>query len=121
MDKQGKARDETAVLPCRFADKWARVQRASPHGRRAGWALRPVIVKSGDDCRQELLAAQLIAAFNDIFQALAPLSCKLDLLVGVRSRAGQSLEPVVQCGGDSSSLCCQKSCSSLHLKLSALG
>ena len=52
----------------RFAEKWARVRRASPHGRRAGWALRPVIVKSGDDCRQELLAAQLIAAFHAIFR-----------------------------------------------------
>ena len=41
----------------------------SPHGRRPGWAATPIIVKSGDDCRQELLAAQLIEAFHDIFQA----------------------------------------------------
>jgi hypothetical protein len=30
-----------------------------------------VIVKSGDDCRQELLAIQLIRAFSDIFRVCA--------------------------------------------------
>ena len=35
-----------------FADKAKRVQGLSPHGRRPGWAVRPIIVKSGDDCRQ---------------------------------------------------------------------
>jgi phosphatidylinositol 4-kinase B len=45
-----------------------RIQRESPQGRRKGWALRCVIVKSGDDCRQELMAMQLITAFHDIFQ-----------------------------------------------------
>ena len=32
----------------------ARVRKHSPFGRKPGWAVRPVIVKSGDDCRQEL-------------------------------------------------------------------
>jgi len=41
-----------AVYGERFADKAKRVQAQSPHGRRPGWAVRPVIVKSGDDCRQ---------------------------------------------------------------------
>ena len=53
---------------CRWHHKCSRIQRSSPHGRRPGWAVRPVIVKSGDDCRQELLAVQLIKAFHDVFQ-----------------------------------------------------
>ena len=50
-------------------------------GRRAGWALRNVIVKSGDDCRQELLAVQLIQSFADIFQVSA-LSSPSDIANG---------------------------------------
>ncbi|KAJ6741002.1 hypothetical protein OIU79_001010 [Salix purpurea] len=37
-------------------------------GKLPGWDLRSVIVKSGDDCRQEHLAVQLISHFYDIFQ-----------------------------------------------------
>lgn len=46
-----------------------------PHpDRRPGWDLRCVIVKTGDDCRQELLAMQLIRAFHEIFgEARLPL------------------------------------------------
>jgi len=60
-------------VSCRFDAKCKRIQAESPHGRRPAWAVRPVIVKSGDDCRQELLAVQLISTFYDIFQVL--LSC----------------------------------------------
>lgn len=56
------------ITVCRFAAKCKRIQSESPHGRRPGWAVRPVIVKSGDDCRQELLAVQLISTFHSIFQ-----------------------------------------------------
>jgi phosphatidylinositol 4-kinase len=61
-----------------YGERWSarkdRVQAASPHGRRPGWDLRCVIVKTGDDCRQELLAMQLIRAFHEIFaEAQLPL------------------------------------------------
>ncbi|KAL3135684.1 hypothetical protein ABBQ38_006156 [Trebouxia sp. C0009 RCD-2024] len=66
---QEKARNEAiAVYGERFDAKCKRIQSESPHGRRPAWAVRPVIVKSGDDCRQELLAVQLISTFYDIFQ-----------------------------------------------------
>ena len=54
-----------------FETQAARIRKHSPYGRRPGWAVRPVIVKSGDDCRQELLAMQLIRAFHSIFQVRA--------------------------------------------------
>ncbi|KAK2438805.1 Phosphatidylinositol 4-kinase beta 1 [Trifolium repens] len=45
-----------------------RVCKASIYGKLPGWDLRSIIVKSGDDCRQEHLAVQLISHFYDIFQ-----------------------------------------------------
>ncbi|CAI8619127.1 unnamed protein product [Vicia faba] len=45
-----------------------RVRKASIYGNLPSWDLRSVIVKSGDDCRQEHLAVQLISHFYDIFQ-----------------------------------------------------
>ncbi|XP_031280794.1 phosphatidylinositol 4-kinase beta 1-like [Pistacia vera] len=51
-----------------WAMKRERIRKASVHGKLPGWDLRSVIVKSGDDCRQEHLAVQLISHFYDIFQ-----------------------------------------------------
>lgn len=48
--------------------KKERICKASVYGKLPGWDLRSVIVKSGDDCRQEHLAVQLISHFYDIFQ-----------------------------------------------------
>ncbi|KAL5818769.1 hypothetical protein ACOSQ4_022611 [Xanthoceras sorbifolium] len=48
--------------------KKERIQKASVYGKLPCWDLRSVIVKSGDDCRQEHLAVQLISHFYDIFQ-----------------------------------------------------
>lgn len=44
-----------------------RLRRASVYGKHPGWDVRAVIVKTGDDCRQELLAVQMVQAFADVF------------------------------------------------------
>ncbi|WOL02362.1 phosphatidylinositol 4-kinase beta 1 isoform X2 [Canna indica] len=48
--------------------KKERIRRSSAYGKLPGWDLRSVIVKSGDDCRQEHLAVQLVSHFYDIYQ-----------------------------------------------------
>ncbi|XP_064935678.1 phosphatidylinositol 4-kinase beta 1-like isoform X1 [Musa acuminata AAA Group] len=48
--------------------KKERIRRLSAYGKSPGWDLRSIIVKSGDDCRQEHLAVQLVSHFYDIYQ-----------------------------------------------------
>ena len=52
-----------------FEVKEKRVRKQSPFGKLDTWELRAVIVKFGDDCRQEFLAMQLITQFQSIFKA----------------------------------------------------
>lgn len=59
--------DGTDVYGEKWNDRKERIRRRSPHGSRPGWDLTCVIVKSGDDCRQELLSMQLIRTFYSIF------------------------------------------------------
>ncbi|KAL6724638.1 hypothetical protein Aduo_019509 [Ancylostoma duodenale] len=49
-------------------EKKERIRQASPYGRLPGWDLFPVIVKSGDDLMQELLAYQLLVTLKEIWE-----------------------------------------------------
>jgi phosphatidylinositol 4-kinase len=50
-----------------FAQQKARLRGQSVFGGQPGWNVRSVIVKAGDDCRQELMAVQLLKEFHSIF------------------------------------------------------
>eukprot|EP00798_Chlamydomonas_sp_ICE-L_P025834 gene25834-11512_t len=93
-------REANAVFGERWAHKVKRIQKESPDGQRKGWALRCVIVKNGDDCRQEHLALQLIRAFQDIFRETGlPLTALIEMVpdalsihtIKNRSQPGMSL------------------------------
>eukprot|EP01129_Flabellula_baltica_P006138 TRINITY_DN226_c0_g1_i1.p1 TRINITY_DN226_c0_g1~~TRINITY_DN226_c0_g1_i1.p1 ORF type:complete len:517 (-),score=87.43 TRINITY_DN226_c0_g1_i1:436-1911(-) len=50
-------------------EKKKEIRKSSKYGHLEGWNAISVIVKFGDDCRQERFALQLIKEFNVIFQA----------------------------------------------------
>lgn len=51
-----------------WADKVNAIRASSPCGHLQNWRCASVIMKTGDDCRQEQLAVQLISQFQKIFQ-----------------------------------------------------
>jgi len=51
-----------------WEDRKVRLRQASPFGRYPSWDLNAVVVKGGDDLRQELLASQVIRLFAAIFR-----------------------------------------------------
>lgn len=66
-DPEETRRAAAAVFGESWQAKRARLQAASSRGHEPGWQLCPVIVKSGDDCRQEVLALQLIGALAGVW------------------------------------------------------
>ncbi|KAF8820109.1 phosphatidylinositol 3- and 4-kinase, partial [Cardiosporidium cionae] len=57
-----------------WEEKRSRLREKSPYGRQKSWDIRCVLVKGGDDLRQELLASQLMQQFKYIFdEAKLPL------------------------------------------------
>ena len=57
-----------SVFGERWSERVARIREQSPYGAHPRWQLHTAIVKRGDDCRQELLAVQLMYTFQSIFQ-----------------------------------------------------
>ena len=57
-----------AVLKEPWEKKQARIRISSPYGHLASWRLLAVIVKCGDDLRQELLASQLLMMLQKVWQ-----------------------------------------------------
>lgn len=50
-----------------WIEKQARIRESSPYGNYANWRLLPVIIKSGDDLRQELVAFQFLFKLQQIW------------------------------------------------------
>lgn len=75
-----------------FKEVTDEVQKESPFGHRPGWSLRQMIVKSGDDCRQEHMALQLIKVFRDIFQACHSPDDVLHPIVPPEKCAGATMQ-----------------------------
>jgi hypothetical protein len=49
--------------------KLARIRESSPYGHYSTWQLIPVIIKSGDDLRQELIASQFLNKLQQIWKS----------------------------------------------------
>ena len=65
--QEAKDREQGVIFRERWAAKEERVAKNSKFSHVKGWRLLPVIVKSGDDLRQEQFAAQMIKLFHSIF------------------------------------------------------
>lgn len=63
--------DKSPALKLAYPELWTekeeKLRKQSPFGHDPNWRLQSVIVKSGDDLRQEQLAVQLISSFHRIF------------------------------------------------------
>lgn len=72
VDKDTQVPEPQSLVDKIYKESWAkksaRVRKNSPVGNRKNWELISVVMKSGDDLRQEQLATQLIRLFYDIFQ-----------------------------------------------------
>jgi phosphatidylinositol 4-kinase len=81
-------------------DRQERIREASPFGQYPSWSLNAVVVKAGDDLRQELLASQVIRVFAAIFrEAKLPLWLYESEVLVVNSTSG-----LMECYNDTMSV-----------------
>ncbi|CAG0925143.1 unnamed protein product, partial [Notodromas monacha] len=84
-----------AVLKEPYEEKVGRVRDGSPYGHIPTWRLVPVIVKCGDDLRQELMAQQVLEVFAEVWaQERVPLRIRPYHIV-VLSQDSGLIEPVL--------------------------
>ncbi|MFH4978311.1 hypothetical protein AB6A40_005020 [Gnathostoma spinigerum] len=78
-----------------WEEKCSRIRESSPYGRNPKWRLLPVIVKTGDDLRQELLAYQLLTTLKNIWnEEKVPLYLRPYKIV-VTSQDSGMIEPIL--------------------------
>ncbi|XP_034456406.1 phosphatidylinositol 4-kinase beta-like isoform X1 [Hippoglossus hippoglossus] len=78
-----------------WEEKVRRIREASPYGHMTNWRLLSVIVKCGDDLRQELLAYQVLRQLQSIWQQeRVPLWIKPYKILVMSSDSGM-IEPVL--------------------------
>uniref|UniRef100_UPI003AAE6B86 phosphatidylinositol 4-kinase beta-like n=1 Tax=Centroberyx gerrardi TaxID=166262 RepID=UPI003AAE6B86 len=78
-----------------WEEKVRRIREASPYGHLPSWKLLSVIVKCGDDLRQELLAYQVLSQLQSIWQQeRVPLWIKPYKILVMSSDSGM-IEPVL--------------------------
>ncbi|XP_028823982.1 phosphatidylinositol 4-kinase beta-like isoform X1 [Denticeps clupeoides] len=83
------------VLKEPWEEKVRRIREASPYGSFPNWRLLSVIVKCGDDLRQELLAYQVLSQLQNIWhQERLPLWLKPYKILVLSSDSGM-IEPVL--------------------------
>ncbi|XP_076307959.1 phosphatidylinositol 4-kinase beta-like isoform X1 [Tachypleus tridentatus] len=84
-----------AALKEPWEDKVRRVQESSPYSHLTGWQLLAVIVKCGDDLRQELMAYQILATLQKIWeQERVPLWIRPYHILVMSSDSGM-IEPIL--------------------------
>jgi hypothetical protein len=71
LSEDGRKPPATHAPATPFGEFWAekeeRLKRDSPFSHLSNWRLLSVIVKAGDDCRQEAFAMQLIETFKEVY------------------------------------------------------
>lgn len=78
-----------------WEDKVERIRRTSPYGHLPNWRLLAVIVKTGDDLRQELLAYQLLHCLGSIWEEeRVPLWLRPYRIIATSNQAGM-IEPIL--------------------------